>query len=199
MKKTMLIVDDSQDSLEYFKVIYGKYYKIESYLDSKQALHWLLTNHQNVDVISVDLKMPGIDGIEFAGFVRTYSKCPIIMVTGDATRKDVIKATKAAGIDLLISKIDTKAIENAAKKYSGEIKPKIVWYTIGRGSNITVECSMSNNVPVSNDARTVEIYKSFREAIQSAISNCIIGRNQYSSNIRRLKAIRKGKLVKAIK
>ena len=76
------------------------------------------------------------------------------------------------------------------------MKQKIVWFTIGTGWDIDVDCALANNVPTTAD---VEVHKSFREAIQAALTYSITGREQYSATVNKIKNIRKGAKTKAIK
>ncbi len=85
--------------------------------DGKEALD-VLANH-DVDLIITDWNMPVMDGLTFVKKIRTDSKyddTPIIMVTTEAAKEDIITALKA-GVnnyivkpftpDVLKDKIDT--------------------------------------------------------------------------------------------
>ncbi len=85
--------------------------------DGKEALD-VLANH-DVDLIITDWNMPVMDGLTFVKKIRSDSKyddTPIIMVTTEAAKEDIITALKA-GVnnyivkpftpDVLKDKIDT--------------------------------------------------------------------------------------------
>jgi len=61
-----------------------------------------------VDVVIVDYKMSGIDGIEFVRMLRTAKDSPgrylpILMMTGSTTRR-VVLAAKQAGVSAFVAK-----------------------------------------------------------------------------------------------
>ncbi len=85
--------------------------------DGKEALDVLANS--NVDLIITDWNMPVMDGLTFVKHIRADSKyddTPIIMVTTEAAKEDIITALKA-GVnnyivkpftpDVLKDKIDT--------------------------------------------------------------------------------------------
>ena len=85
--------------------------------DGKEALDVLANN--SVDLIITDWNMPVMDGLTFVKHIRADSKfddTPIIMVTTEAAKEDIITALKA-GVnnyivkpftpDVLKDKIDT--------------------------------------------------------------------------------------------
>ncbi len=85
--------------------------------DGKEALEVLANN--SVDLIITDWNMPVMDGLTFVKHIRADSKyddTPIIMVTTEAAKEDIITALKA-GVnnyivkpftpDVLKDKIDT--------------------------------------------------------------------------------------------
>ncbi len=85
--------------------------------DGKEALEVLSNN--SVDLIITDWNMPVMDGLAFVKSIRSDSKyddVPIIMVTTEAAKEDIITALKA-GVnnyvvkpftpDVLKDKIDT--------------------------------------------------------------------------------------------
>ena len=80
-----------------------------------------LKKNQNLDVIVLDVKMPGMDGIEMlkkikAGFFRTE----VIMLTGHATIESGIDGMKLGAYDFLTKPCDLDEIvgkvEEATKK-----------------------------------------------------------------------------------
>ena len=89
-----------------------------------------LKENQNLDVIVLDVKMPGMDGLEMlkkvkAGFFRTE----VLMLTGHATIEMGINGMKLGAFDFLtkpcdIDELVTKIMEATQKKRAHDDKIK---------------------------------------------------------------------------
>ena len=80
-----------------------------------------LKTHQDLDVIVLDVKMPGMDGLDTLKEIKTVSPLiEVIMLTGHATVESGIKGMKLGAYDFLMKPCDieelTGKIEEAAKK-----------------------------------------------------------------------------------
>ena len=53
----------------------------------------------NPDIILMDLMMPRMDGWQALERIRRVSECPVIIVTGKGTDKDIIRGLLEAGAD----------------------------------------------------------------------------------------------------
>ena len=120
MAVTVITVDDSSTMRRIIKntlkkIGYGD--EILEAGDGKEALNVLANS--NVDLIITDWNMPVMDGLTFVKHIRAdnkYDDTPIIMVTTEAAKEDIITALKA-GVnnyivkpfkpDVLKDKIDT--------------------------------------------------------------------------------------------
>ncbi len=116
----IVIVDDSSTMRRIIKNILKKTDYGDNILeagDGKEALAVL--ENSDVDLIITDWNMPVMDGLTFVKHIRANSKyddVPIIMVTTEAAKEDIITALKA-GVnnyivkpftpDILKDKIDT--------------------------------------------------------------------------------------------
>ena len=89
----------------------------------KEALE-NLEKHQNLDVVILDVKMPGMDGIETLREIRkTYPLIEVIMLTGHATVESAIEGMKLGAYDYLMKPCEIETIvlkiEEATKKKRG--------------------------------------------------------------------------------
>ncbi len=80
-----------------------------------------LKNNNNLDVIVLDIKMPGMDGIEALKELKKLSPLmEVIMLTGNATIELAIDAMKLGAYDFLMKPLDIEElvskVEAAAKK-----------------------------------------------------------------------------------
>lgn len=79
--KTILVVDDEEDiRLLYEEELADEGYRVITANDGLEALEQIKT--QNPDLVTLDLKMPRMDGVEFLRKVReTHRTLPIIIST----------------------------------------------------------------------------------------------------------------------
>ncbi len=56
------------------------------------------------DVLTLDLAMPGMDGVEFVGHLMRQHPLPVVVVSGLIDRVDVVRELKEAGVSALVSK-----------------------------------------------------------------------------------------------
>ena len=95
--------------------------------DGKGALD-KLKDDPRVEVVILDVKMPGMDGIETLGEIkRAHPLVEVIMLTGHATVESAIEGLKKGAFDYLMKPCDidllvSKVAEAAAKKRRHEEK-----------------------------------------------------------------------------
>lgn len=87
---------------------------------AEEGLEKLKTN-QNLDVIVLDVKMPGMDGLEALKEIKAASPLiEVIMLTGHATVESGIKGMKLGAYDFLTKPCDIEELagklEEATKK-----------------------------------------------------------------------------------
>lgn len=80
-----------------------------------------LDKNRNLDVVILDVKMPGMDGIETLGKIKkSYPLTEVIMLTGHATVESAIEGMKSGAFDYLMKPCDLELlmvkVEEAAKK-----------------------------------------------------------------------------------
>jgi two-component system chemotaxis response regulator CheY len=120
--KTVMIVDDSRIMRNIVRNTFDLLKIPSKYLEAAngdEALRLLPT--QQIDLILLDWNMPGLSGIDFLKKVRAmdqYKTIPIIMVTSEAAKLNVVEAIKA-GITAYITKpIDDKVFMDKMSKIS---------------------------------------------------------------------------------
>ena len=98
----ILIVDDEEANVKLLSAILSRegYDTLKAY-DGETAL--AIVEKQAVDLILLDVMMPGISGFEVAKRVKAIKQIPIIMVTGLMDRDKIIEGFKS-GADEFLSK-----------------------------------------------------------------------------------------------
>jgi two-component system chemotaxis response regulator CheY len=105
--KTVMVVDDSRVMRNIVKKIFEELKMPIQFLeapDGEKALQILLNNQ--VDLVLLDWNMPNLSGIDFLKQVRAmekYQKIPIIMVTSEASKLNVVEAVRE-GVTAYITK-----------------------------------------------------------------------------------------------
>ncbi len=96
----ILIVDDSSTMRRIIgNVVMQLGFNKENYDEAEDGLKaWNLLKENNYDVILTDWNMPNMNGLELVKKVRmegTHIKTPIIMITTEGGKSEVIEALKA--------------------------------------------------------------------------------------------------------
>ena len=110
--KTVLVVDDSRIMRNIVKNTFAELNLPCEYLEAEngqKALQILETN--KVSLIFLDWNMPEMDGMEFLKKVRSmpdYKDLPIIMVTSESARYNVVEALQAGATDYIVKPVHEK-------------------------------------------------------------------------------------------
>jgi signal transduction histidine kinase len=97
MNKTVLYVDDEEQNLSGFNVVFSDSYKIFTARSAREALDVLKKNE--VQVVISDQRMPEMTGLEFLSIVNTeYPHIICIILTAFADSEALIKAVNQGGV-----------------------------------------------------------------------------------------------------
>jgi len=118
----ILIIDDSKvmrnihkNTLKEHDIDETRFLEAEN---GAQALNLLMNNE--VDFIIIDWNMPQMDGMQFVTKIRAdakYEKVPIIMVTSEAARENVMQAVKAGVTNYVVKPITGERLWQKFKDY----------------------------------------------------------------------------------
>ncbi|MBW1667141.1 MAG: response regulator [Deltaproteobacteria bacterium] len=122
MNPLVMLVDDEVPFVEAMKKrLEKRNLKIITAFSGEEALETLNRN-RNTDVVILDVKMPGMDGIETLGEIRkAFPLTEVIMLTGHATVESAIEGMKLGAFDYLMKPCD---IENLMAKVQEAVKKK---------------------------------------------------------------------------
>jgi two-component system sensor histidine kinase/response regulator len=100
-KEKILIIDDDESIQKSCRMVFSRDgYEVESALDGESGLKRY--RQDRPDVVLVDLKMPGIDGMEVLRQLRSFEPdCVAIVITGYGTIQSAVEAMKRGAYDFL--------------------------------------------------------------------------------------------------
>lgn len=107
MKISVLLVDDEKDFVESLaERLQLRDFNVATALSGDEALK--LVEENDFDVIVLDVKMPGKDGVETLKEIKNIEQLSqVIMLTGHATVKTAIEGMKSGAFDYLMKPTDT--------------------------------------------------------------------------------------------
>ena len=112
-KAKIVIVDDEPINLEILSSVLADKYEIIFAQNSSDALRLLERNKGSVDLILLDVVMPGIDGYELCKIIKSkeeFKDIPIIFVTAKDMSEDEEYGLKIGAIDYIFKPYRPNAI-----------------------------------------------------------------------------------------
>lgn len=128
MPPSVMLVDDEAPFVEtMIKRLAKRELKVTAAFSGQGALE-TLAQHPDVDVVILDVKMPGMDGIETLKKMKAaHPLIEVVMLTAHATVESAIEGMKFGAFDYLMKPCDMellmgKVSEAARKKQGHEAK-----------------------------------------------------------------------------
>lgn len=116
----VLIVDDEKDFVEMFSLrLETQGEKVSVAYSGESALKIL--NEKPIDVVILDIRMPGMDGISTLRQIKTlHPIVEVILLTGHGSTETAVEGMKLGAFDYLMKPADAEEIkikiENARKR-----------------------------------------------------------------------------------
>jgi len=128
----ILVVDDEKDFVEMLSLrLKETGEKVTSVYSGKECLETLEEKKDvdDVDVVILDIKMPGMDGIETLREIKKrFPLVEVIMLTGHGATETAVEGMKLGAFDYLLKPADFKDLSaklEAARKRKDEHKERI--------------------------------------------------------------------------
>lgn len=113
--KTILVVDDSRIMRNIVKNIFSELKIPCQFLEAENgARAFNLLEANKVSLVLLDWNMPEMDGMEFLRKVRAmpdYKELPIIMVTSESAKYNVVEALQNGATDYIVKPIRDKVFK----------------------------------------------------------------------------------------
>lgn len=114
---TLLVIDDEKSVRYSFERIFENYYSVLTAEDGKSAIEVLDRNIENIDVVFLDVRMPGMNGIEVLRRIRDKSKnIPVIIMTAFSDSDTAIEAMKGGAFDYLLKPLRNEQLRDVIEK-----------------------------------------------------------------------------------
>ncbi len=111
--KNVLLVDDDKRNINVLKIFLSEHnMQIKVAYHGKEALD-ILDQHPDMNIVLMDIMMPGMDGYETIRQIRSdsrFKKLPIIALTAKAMKNDKDKCISVGANDYLTKPIDTEKL-----------------------------------------------------------------------------------------
>lgn len=127
-KECVLIIEDDEDIREGVRILLeSEGYDILEAENGNQGLEKL---DQTIDIVILDVMMPGISGLRTCEEIRKISNVPVLFLTAKAQESDKLIGLMAGGDDYL-----TKPFSYA--ELLGRVKALLRRYNVYRGNNLS--------------------------------------------------------------
>lgn len=98
---TILVVDDEPEIRQLLRILLkNKAYQVLEAANGQEAVK-LAERYPDLDLILMDIMMPGLSGLEACRQIRIYTKAPILFLTARNTEQDKAMAYENGGDDYL--------------------------------------------------------------------------------------------------
>ena len=99
-KETILVVDDEAGPRESLRMILKPLYEVHTASGGQETLH--LIQSKDIDVVTLDLNMPGLPGIDVLKEIRNLRpKTEVIVITGYGTLNNAQEAIRFGAGDFI--------------------------------------------------------------------------------------------------
>lgn len=101
-KQTVLIVDDTKENIDVLVELLNEHDLIIS-MDGKSAIE-TASNEENIDLILLDIMMPGMDGFEVCKTLKQNAKTmhiPVIFLSAKNRQENIKKGFESGGVDYI--------------------------------------------------------------------------------------------------
>jgi two-component system cell cycle response regulator len=163
MTATILVVDDLEPNVKLLEAkLLGEYYTVVTASGGQAALDAL--ERERIDIVLLDVMMPGMDGFETCKLIKSNPKTlhiPVVMVTALSEIEDRVKALEAGADEFLTKPVNDVALFARVKSLS-------------RTRSVIDELRMRNKTNAELGGKVVDFIDNFTDNNILLISDDII-------------------------
>ena len=101
MSKILIVDDDASIAGLISDVLEDEGFETVVKNDGKSAYDYINKNAGEISLITLDIMMPGLSGIELCKFIRNQVSCPIIFISAKGKTVDMITGLESGGDDYI--------------------------------------------------------------------------------------------------
>lgn len=101
MGKILIVDDDISIAGLISDVLEDEGYETVVKTDSKEAYDYIMRNSVEISLITLDIMMPELSGLEVCKFVRSHVDCPIIFISAKGKTVDMVQGLETGGDDYI--------------------------------------------------------------------------------------------------
>jgi response regulator RpfG family c-di-GMP phosphodiesterase len=110
ISEQILLVDDDPETMKLHSLLLRKAgFKVQSFLNSQEALSFLKFTQKNISLIISDISMPNFNGIEFLKKVKNikdYHSLPFIYISAVDKKETILKAYENGALCYILKPVD---------------------------------------------------------------------------------------------
>lgn len=118
-KAQVLVVDDDRSNINILGAMLADHYEIIVALNGEQAIQLIESNTQ-IDLILLDIQMPGIDGFEVCQKIKSNPELkdiPIIFITANRNEEDERKGLMLGAVDYITKPFSQPIVDLRVKNH----------------------------------------------------------------------------------
>jgi putative two-component system response regulator len=114
-KGSILVVDDESGPRESLRMILKPIYDVHAVGNGQEAINFI--RRENVDLVTLDLKMPGLSGIDVLREIKKIrNDIEVVIITGFGTFANAVEAIRYGVIDFISKPFNIAEIISIAKR-----------------------------------------------------------------------------------
>ena len=102
MQYKILVVDDDPNIREVLTVLLGSEGYVVDQAENGEIALEKIKEHKQVDLVILDIMMPGMSGVEVCAKIRETSSVPVLFLTAKSQEQDKVEAYSEGGDDYLV-------------------------------------------------------------------------------------------------
>ena len=119
-KDCVLIVDDQESNLMILKDVLEDIYTVVTRESGEEALSYLENQQNSVDIVLLDVRMPGIDGFEVCRRIKEHDRLqeiPVLFLTGLTDKSDEAYGLKLGAADFISKPFSVSVVRERVKTH----------------------------------------------------------------------------------